>query len=148
MKKKRECREYRCTEPPYREGLCEEHYEENKSKQLRRDTAVNTLRLGVIDGRLPDNQELSEELLRIRKWWDRACRSVNYNFEDDVLLDEAHSALGWCIAIAQEIIDEELAYRQGNPKKYLSNEIRKIEWERFKNLEAGLRSNGVPRPSP
>jgi hypothetical protein len=150
LKKIRECREYRCTEPPYRDGLCEEHYEENKSKQLRHDAAVNALHMGIIDGRVLDNQELRGELLKVRKWWDRACRSVNYNVEDEILRDEAQSALEWCIAIAQEIIDEELAYRSDNSKSFskeISKEIKRIAWERFENLEAGLMSNGVARQS-
>jgi hypothetical protein len=145
MKKRHECSAYRCSESPYRNGLCEAHYEENCKKSLRRNAAVNAFHLGVIDGRLAATQELREEFVKIKRWWDRACRATNNNFEDEVLCDETEYALEWCIAIAQEIIDEELAYRLGRVGNPLSKEIKKIAWERFDNLEAGLMSNGVPR---
>ena len=132
---------------PYRNGLCDEHYEENQRKKLRRDAATGTLHSGVIDGRLPDNTALREELFRIRKWWFRACDSINNKNEDKVLRDEAEYALEWCIAIVQEIIEEELATRRGTSVNILSHEIKRIAWERFENLEAGLMSNGVVRPS-
>ena len=146
MKKIRGCRESRCFEPPYRDGLCEEHYEMYRRNKLRRDAAIETLHTAVIGGRLPDNPELHEELIKIRKWWDRACRSVINNFEDEVLRDETEYASEWCIAIVQEIIDEELSYRQGSSERTFSKEIKRLAWERFENLEAGLMSNGVPRP--
>jgi hypothetical protein len=147
VKKRHECSAYRCSESPYRNGLCEAHYEENRRKSLRRNAAVSALHSGVIDGRLSDNQELREELIKIRKWCDRACRATNNNFEDELLRDETEYALEWCIAIAQEIIDEELACRLGRAGNSLSKEIKKTAWERFDNLEAGLMSNGVPWPN-
>jgi hypothetical protein len=150
MAKKLECGEYRCHEAPYRNGLCEEHYEKSQRLKRRRDAAINTLHIGVVDGRLPDNQELREELIKIRKWWHRVCGAVNNNSEDEILREETSYALEWCIAIAQEIIDEELAYRGGNSESFskdISKEIKRLAWEHFENLEAGLMSNGVARQS-
>ena len=145
MRKIHECRIAHCSEAPFQNGLCKEHYEEQRDKQVRRNAAIDVLHRGIIDGRLPEKQELREELTRVCKWWDRACRAVNFNSKDELLGDEASYALEWCIAIAQEIFDEELTFRHRSIGNSLSKEIRRSFWERFENLEAGNMSNGIPK---
>jgi hypothetical protein len=63
------------------------------------------------------------------------------------LQEEAEFAMEWCITFAQEIVDAERAARKGNPAPSLHMESTR-QWvrERFRNLERGLMSNGVPRP--
>jgi len=60
-------------------------------------------------------------------------------------LDEALFAQSWCISLAQEIIDAELATRKGERFSQSLDITREWVWDRFKNLEAGLRSNGTKR---
>jgi hypothetical protein len=61
-------------------------------------------------------------------------------------LDEAEYALEWCIALAQEIVAAEYRLRNGLGISDLRLDFtRRWVWERFSNLEAGLRSNGLTR---
>jgi len=61
--------------------------------------------------------------------------------------DEAEYATEWCIALAIEIVDAELALRDGRAVSNSLADTRAWVWERFNNLEAGLNSNGRPRTS-
>jgi len=144
-RKKRKCLESGCLEPPFLGGLCKQHHEEEAEKSRRRTAAINALHTAVIEGRILDNLELRDELMQIRKWWDRACHSVNYNIKDEVLADEAKYAIEWCISLSQEIVDAEIAFRAGNNPSRQLEATREWVWERFHNLEAGLMSNGVKR---
>jgi hypothetical protein len=151
-KKNFTCRAYDCEEPPYLGGLCEKHHEEKSKKERRRNAAIDALHYLTIDGEYLENSSLQEKLLNIKKWWDRACISVNHRITDNILLDEANYALEWCIALAQEIVDAELAYRKNKdvPEnlQYVLQHTEDMVLDRFKNLEAGLMSNGVARPKP
>ena len=144
-KNKAVCSVSGCAEPLYLGGLCEEHHLESVKTREKRETAINTLETATIDGRMPDNNALCDELLKTRKWWFRACDSMRNNIQDKVLLDEAKYAFEWCVAIAQIIIDEELLFRQEQPSNKMFHERKRVFWERFENLEAGLMSNGVAR---
>ncbi len=146
-RRKRECARSKCFEAPYLGGLCKEHHEEKLERESRRHTAVNALHTMTIDGRQPDNTELRNELLRLRNWWDMACNAVNYNRKDQMFGDEAQYAVEWCIALAQEIVDAELASRNGKTISSSLDFTREWVWDRFCNLEAGLMSNGVKRPA-
>lgn len=143
-KKKLQCS--LCEEPPYLGGFCKEHHAERTDKMQKREAALKALHFGTVGDRLPDDLALRDELLRLREWWDRACRSVNYQIQDQVLLDEAKYAVEWCIALAQEIVQGEEAIRDGHPVPYSFKATRGWVWDRFSNLEAGLMSNGVKRP--
>ena len=144
-RRRRECANQGCSKIPYLGGLCKEHYEEKAEKERRRDGAVNALHTATIADRLPENLELRDELFRLRNWWDRACNAVNYNRRDEVLGDEAEYAIEWCIALAQEIVDAEIAFRAGNRPSSSLGATREWVWDRFRNLESGLMSNGVKR---
>lgn len=140
------CRERNCEEPPYLGGLCEKHHEEDSLRKRRKEAAIQCLHVGVVDGRLPENPELREELSRLRKWWNRACQAVQSRHDATHMpLDEADYALDWCIALAQAIMDAELAFRSGERIPDSLAATRHWVWDRFNNLEAGLRSNGTPR---
>ena len=134
-----------CTEPPYLGGLCKEHSDDRALKERRRDAALNALHMGEVEGRLPDDPELREELLRLQTWWGRACDSVNHERENELLKDEAPYAIEWCISLAAEIVVAEIAIRQRNDVPYTLQATRYWVWERFSNLEKGLMSNGVER---
>ena|SRR3989442_9408380 len=145
-RRKRLCRASGCSEEPYLGGLCRKHHEEKTIRTQRRDVAIHTLHTAMIEGRLPNDRTLREELLRLREWWDRACIAVQTNRGSELMpLDEAEYALEWCISLAQEIVDAERALRDGNTVGCLLAATREWVWDRFKNLEAGLRSNGLPR---
>jgi hypothetical protein len=144
--KPRSCREPRCDEAVHLGGLCQKHHEEDSRRSRRRDAAVGALHTLIIDGRLPEGPGLREELLNLRPWWDRACDAVQTNRGSQLMpLDEAEFALEWCISLAQEIVDAELAVRSGRTIENSLGYTREWVWERFKNLEAGRRSNGLAR---
>jgi hypothetical protein len=145
--KRKQCAKYRCTEEPCLGGLCKKHYEESIKKEIRRNAALSALHKAEIEGRLPDNPALREELFLIRKWWFRACDSLNYGRKDEILLDEAEYAIEWCIALAQEIVDAEIASRNKQPIPDSLEYTKDWVWERFSNLEKGLMSNGIEHPN-
>ena len=99
----------------------------------------------VVDGRILSNKELQLELSRLQPWWDRACRSVNFNRIDPILLDEAEYAVEWCLSISANIVEEERIFRLTRELEPGLRLAREQVWMRFSNLEAGLMSNGVPR---
>lgn len=140
------CRHADCDNFPYLGGLCREHDEEDRRKRKRRATAIDTLHTGVIDGRIPEDLALRDELQKIQAWWDKACRAVQQRQTIEPLpLDEADYALEWCIALAQEIVDAELAHRAGNTPGHGLEHVRHWVWERFGFLTQGLHSNGTAR---
>lgn len=147
MVKKRKCIKYSCSESPYLGGLCKKHYEENAEKERRRNAALKALFTSEIDGHLPVNPELREELFRLQKWWNRACDVLNYDRKDEVLSDEAQYATEWCIALAQEIVDAEISSRNRAIPSDSLESTREWVWRRFRNSEMGLMSNGIKRPT-
>jgi hypothetical protein len=145
-KKKKECVVKGCYSDPYQSGLCQEHHEKNIVRKLRRDAALNALTTSAIDCRIPDDLRLREELFLIQKWWNRACTALRTNYGCDLMpLNEAEFALEWCISLSEEIIDAERAIRSGKAPDYSLEMTRKWVWDCFRNLEAGLKSNGMPR---
>ena len=145
-RRKRECREYRCTEEPYLSGYCKQHHEERAAREASRDAAIRTLETGAIDGRLPDDLELREELMRIRERFVRARMvCMTQRGSKDMPLDEAEYAFEWCVSLAEAIREAELAHRLGSRDRGSLEYVRQWVWDRFRNLEAGLRSNGLPR---
>jgi hypothetical protein len=146
-KSKTTCTKSRCDEAPFLGGLCKEHAEEDRREELLRRVAISLLERGSIDGELISNSEIKDEVKRICDWWHRVCHARNAGVEDPVLLDETHYGIAWCIAIAKELYQSEIAYRN---EEYFNEEhsrhLRKFTWDRFESLEKGLMSNGIPRP--
>jgi hypothetical protein len=126
--------------------LCKKHLDEHYEKEKRRDEAVRFLHTGMLDDQTIQNAELKDEVRRLKVWWSRACDAIICQVENTILKDEAEYAITWCVNLAIVIIKEEKAYRGGDQSPPPWNPLREQLWERFKNLEAGLRSNGVPRP--
>jgi ATP:corrinoid adenosyltransferase len=145
--KKRTCGKFRCSNPAYMFGLCKEHYEKAEEDKRRREAALQAFHFTLIDGSLPKSPELREELFQIQDWWRRACDALNFGRKDEVLLDDAEYAVEWCIALAKEIVDAEIAFRNGSAPSYSLESTREWVWARFHNLEKGLRSNGLNRPT-
>jgi hypothetical protein len=144
--RKRTCNVYDCTNEPHSGGLCKKHYKEESFKHERRERAIQTLHIGTIDDHLPVDKSLGDELSRLCKWWDRACLVLQTNRGTELIpTEEAQYALEWCISLAQEIIDAEIAIRSGKKVSISLNLTREWVWNRFKNLEAGLASNGLKR---
>lgn len=143
------CRENGCAKEPDLGGLCRRHHDEAARKEERRYSAFTCLNSQAIDGQVPTDPGLRDELGRLCRWWDRACFAVRTEHDSESLpLDEARYAMEWCIALAAEIVQAELAIRAGgNPAPSLQA-TRSWVWDRFENLETGLMSNGIPRPKP
>ena len=129
-------------------GLCKEHHEENVLRREREEAARHTLETGTVDGRLPEDLELREELMQLRDRFFRA-RSVylSRHGSGEMPLDEAEYAISWCVSLAQEIRVAEIAHREGRKPDSSLEYTRFWVWDRFRNLEAGRRSNGLPRES-
>ena len=145
-RRKRECRKYRCTNEPYLGGLCREHDEEEFLERERRSAALLTLETGGVEGRLPDNLDLRQELMQLRERFFRA-RSVLQaeRGTESMPLDEAEYAIAWCFRLAHEIRVAEIGLRNGRAPGWDLESTRSWVWDRFRNLEAGRRSNGLPR---
>ena len=147
MTRRMQCLERGCDRPPHLGGRCREHAEEEQAKQQRRDAAIECLHRGTVDGSVPANAEVREELDRLRTWWHAACTAVNTSRMHPVLQDEAEDSLSWCISLAELLGDIERSSRSGSNSKapYELEYTREWVWERFGNLERGLMSNGVAR---
>ena len=109
------------------------------------EAALDALHQGLIDKELPKDGVARRELGNIRKWWFRACDSVNYKIESPVLGGEARFALDWCQRLAEQIVLRERASRLELPLADNLEGTAFWVWERFNNLESGLRSNGLPK---
>jgi len=140
------CGHWVSEEEPCLGGLGEAQHEEDRLKQLARRAAIDALSTSCIAGKLPEKPGLKDELLRVIRWWDKACLAVNAGRQDNVLLDETQYAPEWCIAIADAIIQEEMNFRQGLDDDATVAFLKKDTWTRFEHLEAGFMSNGVKRP--
>lgn len=141
------CKTTGCQKPPYLGGLCEQHYLEDEAKARRRQEAVDLLFRGVVDNDALRTPELRDELDRLQCWWERASRELRSSGIDTVFGEETEFASEWCITLAQEIVEAGRSARSGNPATSAHLErTRKWIWERFRNLEKGLMSNGLPRP--
>ena len=145
-KKNPTCIKWRCDEPPYLSGLCQQHHEENQAKRAEERAAIDEPKARLVNGRPLEKPGLNDELRQAARWWNRACLALQQNREDEVLKEETEYALSWCTSIAGAIIKEEEAYRNGRPEDPTVVYLKGIAWERFENLEAGLMSNGVERP--
>lgn len=146
MKMKNLCKEKYCQEHAYLGGLCERHYEEDKTETKARNDAIRTLHQGLIDDRPVQSEAFREELMRLRDWWSRACRAINDSRTDPLLHDEADAAISWCITLTKEIIIAERAFRTNSSHDYQNLEdVRHWVWQRFDNLSKGLMSNGIKR---
>jgi hypothetical protein len=139
------CRHSRCDKEGRLLGLCEEHYAEHLKDKQQHDEAVYVLHHALLEKQPFQKETIAEEYYRIRGWWNRACNSVNYEREDEILRDEAECALDWCISLTRQLIQEELSYRKGEDYPQPWNSTRDWVWERFANLEKGLMSNGRER---
>lgn len=145
-RKRRTCLRENCSNDPYLGGLCQRHHEEDLSHRQLRNDALQALHKGIIDGKIPISQDIHKELKRLHLYWDRVCNVVQAQRGTDTMpLEEADYATEWCIALAQEIVkaQRELAAGKGMPTSltYTGEWV----WERFRNLDAGLCSNGIPR---
>jgi hypothetical protein len=147
--KNRKCIQYPCEESQYYIRLCEKHYKDKCKKDADHNAAVDLLHFGYVDGSYLSSSFLSDKLYKIRKWWFRACDSVNNSTVDSILLDEASNAIYWCISLAHEIVRSEREYRNnitiGEELESSLKNTENLVFERFRNLENGLMSNGLPR---
>lgn len=140
-----QCAHHGCREPLRSGGLCVEHSEQRKEAHERRDEALTLLHKGIVAGRVLSHPELKEELDRLWRWWREACHAVQSGRTDGILRDEAQYAVEWCIAIAKHICRQERSFRNGDVADPVDHLYKQPFWERFENLEAGRRSNGLPR---
>jgi len=147
MPRKKVCRKFGCHESPTISGLCKMHSDEAAERHRHYMEAADVLHTGVIDGEYIRDGPLRDELKRLQVWWGQVCCAEISGREHPVLKDETRFGTDWCIVLAQQIADVERDIRAGKEgdtesRKYLRNQT----WERFVNLERGLRSNGVKYP--
>ena len=126
--------------------LCRSHYEKQTEKLRCQSEAIYLLHHNTLNDRSLLHQELTEEFRKLQRWWHRACEAMNFQREGPILRDEATYALDWCVSLAVVMIRKENAFRGGDKRLDAWDPTRASVWERFKNLEKGLMSNGVIRP--
>ena len=135
-----------CSEPPFLGGYCKEHHEERAHAEREQNEARILIRESTVDGSPVSDAALKEELMRLQFWWYDAVDALRFHSEKRVPKEEAEYALSWCLSLAKEIVKTERLRRQcDQADPYALLAARLWVWERFKNLEAGLRSNGLPR---
>lgn len=138
-----------CIETPSMGGLCRKHHEEQNRREERRESALRCLHTRTVADQILTDLSLREELQRLCRWWDDACFAVRTGQDYGCLpLDEARFAMEWCITLAAEIAEAELAIRAGKKPASSLGATHCWVWDRFANLEKGLMSNGIPRPQP
>ena len=103
------------------------------------------LHTGTIDGNVITNEELRIEFFKLQTWWTKTCDAMNYGMFKEVFFGEEQYAIEWCISLTEEIVEDELAFRQGKEPTSSIQITRKWVWDRFENLEKGLMSNGISR---
>jgi hypothetical protein len=143
--KKIVCRERDCNEPPYSGGYCKKHHEEKLLKDKNEQEAKKAIFYLEVDDKEVTNSDLKADLQRLNNWWNRATLALRTNTSDDILDDETEASLAWCVSLAEEIVKAERRIRNGESIESSLNITRNWVWERFNNLEKGLRSNGTKR---
>jgi hypothetical protein len=135
-----------CSGALYLGGLCRLHYDEQQERDRKRRDSLNALHYGTVDGALPGDPMLRTELEKLRQYWSRVCSVLQTENGTPVMpLDEAPFAQEWCISLAEEIVSAQRSISAGGKSGYESTFTRGWVWERLHNLDAGLRSNGLPR---
>ena len=78
MKKrmKMTCRVTGCFEQMFLGGLCEEHHQEYARKTKSDEAARDALFTLAVEGHIPDDPTLRDELKKLRKWGDKACSAI------------------------------------------------------------------------
>jgi len=144
--KKYTCKKDGCTQAPYLGGLCRDHHKENEVRRRLHDDALAALHAGIVDGELPSDQRLREELDRLRDCWSGICTVVQKQRNTPTMpLDEADYAIDWCISLAQEIVKAQREILAGKDVAASLGFTQQWVWQRLQNLNAGLRSNGTRR---
>lgn len=141
MKKKLKmaCHITSCFEEIFSGGLCEEHHQEYLRKTKSNEAAREALFTLAVEGRIPDDSILRDELSRLRRWCDKACNAIRIGHDvDGMPFAYAEAAYDWCIALAREIVDAEIAFRNGKPANNSLAVTRLWVWENFQYLENGL----------
>ncbi len=129
------CRAVGCSNPPFLGGLCEEHHQEDFRGRERRRRAIDALHTDVLDGELFGDISLRSELYELREWWFDVCDAVNYGRSGRRLpLNEVEYAAEWCICLAQELVDAEIARRAGAAAPITLDATRRWVWDRSRNL--------------
>jgi len=127
-------------------GLCKEHHEADVLRLEREAAARQLLDTGEVEGRRLENLELREELMQLHeRFWRAKSVLISQRGTESMPLDEAEYAIYWCEALAHEIRIAEIAHREGRTPEHPLEQTRSWVWDRFRNLEAGRRSNGLPR---
>jgi hypothetical protein len=143
----RTCRVTGCSEQLYLGGLCRQHHEEQEEHERTRRDSLNALHFGTVDDVLPSDPLLEGDLTKLRGYWDRVCSVLQTQRGTPLMpLDEAPYAQEWCISLATEIVSAQRSINKCGKSAYEYTPSRIWVWERLHNLDAGLRSNGLPRP--
>ena len=144
--KQLKCIDPDCPEPPRKGGYCEQHHKERVAKDRRRSQAHVALHQFMVEGKPFEVHVVREEMLHLRQWWFDACDVLSLGTERKVPKNEAEHVISWCTTLAQELVDAECRGRAGGTtESHALSATRHWVWERLCFLEAGLRSNGLPR---
>lgn len=141
MKKKPKmtCHVTGCFEPMFSGGLCEEHHQGYLCKIKSDEAAREALFTLAVEGRIPDDPFLRDELHKLRKWGDKTCRAMRMGHDiDGMPFAYAEAIYDWCIALAREIVAAEIAFRNEKPASNSLALTRIWVWGNFQHMENEL----------
>lgn len=130
----------------YRARLCEEHVAEDDQRQRRRERALDVLHWRIQDTVARRSGVFATDWKELRRRWDEVCGVLNHNQGTASLpLDEAWYAMDWCTALAEQFLGAEDDLEKGIAPTWWLEQERDRVFEKFRHLDAGLMSNGLPR---
>ncbi|MCZ7620158.1 MAG: hypothetical protein M5U32_18310 [Myxococcota bacterium] len=143
------CGKFRCEKPAEAGGLCGEHLEEDRIQQARRERALQALhRWPEVENPCPEAKEFLSEFRELQKRWHLVCDvQIEQRSREYLPLEEARYASDWCISLGADLLEAIDAVQSGKRPSSGLEYTRGWVNERFANLERGLMSNGVPRPT-
>lgn len=131
---------------PISAGRCAKHHREYEARRALRHAAITALHKITVDDAVPTHAGYRDEIARLSRLLDEINIVRTHRVgRPHIPLDEADDAAEWCVALAEQLVEAERNFRQGKEASYMLDATREWVWNRFDNLQAGLRSNGLPR---
>lgn len=122
-----------CGNPPHQGGLCEEHRE----RELINGRALDALHSCSVDGAIPDDPTLRDDLEEASRRWGIICAvQIGQHSATGLPLEYAKFAEEWCISWAREIIKAQEALSAGQPMPASYGRTKQWVLEKFKQVSA------------
>lgn len=127
-----------CSEAPYLGGLCRAHHDEDVRRKRLSDQAFRALHFGEIDGAIPGDVALAQDLNQLRERWQVVCSvSISRHGTDIVPLKHANYAGDLCMSFAEHIVEAQWATDAGAAVAPSYENAKRWFWERIREIECG-----------